>query len=65
MDPESNLAEQKRLIQRILDTDDVDADDARRLAELSDALDGWMCGGGFLPRAWAAKRSSAPVTTQR
>lgn len=27
-----------------------------RFAELVDALDGWLSGGGFLPRKWQAGR---------
>lgn len=27
-----------------------------RLTEAAEALDGWMSGGGFLPRAWMSKR---------
>jgi hypothetical protein len=30
----------------------MDEADAARMAELVLALDGWMKGGGFLPRAW-------------
>ena len=32
--------------------------DASRLAELAQALDGWISGGGYLPSAWAASRGS-------
>jgi len=33
-----------------------DTDDAQRLAELVQALDGWISGGGFLPAAWRPQR---------
>lgn len=60
MDPNANLAEQRRLVARIIAaTDDIDriseteiAHDADRLAALVDALDEWICKGGFLPHAW-------------
>jgi hypothetical protein len=30
----------------------MDAADADRMVELIDALDGWLCRGGFLPVGW-------------
>src|SRR5258705_7165069 len=70
MDPEANLREQRRLgadMNKIRDncTDDgqltvqqrVDLEhDAYRLAELVEALEGWIASGGFLPKAWKATR---------
>jgi len=55
MDPESNLAAQRRIIARMLadGSDHVDTSDAVRLAELAQALDEWIVGGGFLPRDWS------------
>jgi len=53
MDPDANLEEQLRIVKRILEADGCDADDIVRLAELVDALDGWIVKGGFLPRRWA------------
>lgn len=65
MDPNSNLDEQKRLAARIVaafdkpePSDHFDEDDVLRLAELVQALDGWLAGGGFLPSDWARKRTS-------
>jgi hypothetical protein len=67
MDPNANLAEQRELIANIIDAwDDADDDgnipnpddvihDAIRLAELAEALDGWIAGGGFLPTAWGVR----------
>ena len=72
MDPDAALAELRALADTILDLIDsasgdtgssdpseepaVDLADASRFAELVQALDGWICAGGFLPRAWAAGR---------
>lgn len=59
MDPDANLAEQRRLAAALRDEartrshDDL-ARKAQRLAELVEALDGWMSRGGFAPRAWRA-----------
>ena len=56
MDPNANLQEQLELIHHILDQDDVDPDDATRLAELQLALSAWLSTGGFLPRLWMKGR---------
>ncbi len=50
MDPNANLAEQRRIVAQILDGDS--SADWSRLAELVEALDQWIAGGGFLPAAW-------------
>lgn len=58
MDPNANLEELRRLAESMLeayedeDSNGIDQDDAARLAELVQALDGWITGGGFLPSAW-------------
>jgi hypothetical protein len=54
MDPDANLAEMRDLSTRILGdtTDTINSDEAIRLAELVQALDGWLSGGGFPPKAW-------------
>jgi hypothetical protein len=64
MDPNANLAEQRTLAARLLE---LPADNlgnytqaeqseayfaSLRLAELVEALDGWIKAGGFLPSAW-------------
>lgn len=58
MDPNANLAEQKRIARRLLALDrplvEIAAD-ASRLAELVEALDEWITKGGFLPSAWTSK----------
>ena len=51
MDPNANLNEQRELAAKIA-KGDGDAYDAERLADLVEALDQWIAGGGFLPRAW-------------
>lgn len=60
MDPNSNLAEQLRIARDILHAFDRELpwDDAEvtRLAELVEALDGWLSKGGFLPEAWSTNR---------
>lgn len=65
MDPDANLNEQRRIAARLMKAwDECDeatgawrdveavAEDGRRLGELVEALDNWIKGGGFLPRAW-------------
>lgn len=62
MDPNANLEETLRLVRNILKaTDECDDDgdpvynsrDVLRLAELVEALDGWLSKGNFLPNKWA------------
>lgn len=56
MDPNANLAEQRRLIADMLGAnDEIDTGDALRLAELAQALDEWISRGGFLPKEWTNK----------
>jgi hypothetical protein len=60
VDPDANLEEQRTLAARIIEGSQgglggVDVDDGIRLAELVDALDRWMKGGGFPPAAWRGK----------
>lgn len=50
MDPDANLEEQLRLVERLLKK--MDVHDALRLVELVEALDGWISNGGFLPKRW-------------
>jgi len=56
MDPDANLHQQRRIARRILTALDVDrvpdADDIAALAELVEAMDGWLAKGGFLPERW-------------
>lgn len=51
MDPNANLAEQRRIVARVTRGKASDGD-LDRLAELVEALDGWLSKGGFLPTAW-------------
>ena len=57
MDPDANLSSIRILSESILEKCDSDTvippDDAIRLAELVQALDDWICKGGFLPHNWA------------
>jgi hypothetical protein len=64
MDPTANLTEQRKLTQRILRCKRVShvraqcficVGHAERLAELVEALDGWITRGGFLPTQWQVK----------
>ena len=59
MDPNANLEEQRKLAAHIIRTVDTAGGDefdlteeAERLAELVQALDEWLAGGGFLPEPW-------------
>jgi len=52
MDPTANLEEQLRLARALVEADEPDADDTRRLAELVLALNDWLCSGGFSPPSW-------------
>lgn len=62
MDPTANLEEQLKLAQKIIKACEIDmvpavltrivAADGQRLAELVDALDGWVRKGGAMPEQW-------------
>lgn len=51
MEPNANLAEQRRIAARIIDGR-IHRGDAARLADLVEALDNWLLGGGALPSSW-------------
>jgi hypothetical protein len=57
MDPNSNLKAQREVIARLI-ADEYEGTgytvehDGRHLADLAEALDGWISKGGFLPYAW-------------
>jgi len=54
MDPNVNLNRLLRLAESITKEGNHEAyEDAVELAELFLALNGWIQGGGFLPRLWA------------
>jgi hypothetical protein len=61
MDPNATLEQLRQAVQRYRDwQDNGDVDSALEavqagedMADLFDALDGWMGSGGFLPAAWA------------
>lgn len=56
MDPNETLTKLRDLIGEIFETNEADddcTDMAVEMAELFDALDGWIIKGGFLPDAWS------------
>ena len=61
MDPDANIAEQRRIAARILragqESRPINPQDPQRLAELVGALDEWIRHGGFLPEAWDRRRT--------
>jgi hypothetical protein len=67
VDPNAALDEILDLTGRITDLanrgEPLPPDQVIRIAELVDALDGWICVGGFLPRRWAS--ASRPTTLNR
>ena len=59
MDPDANLTEQLQLVTELIECSDREhdgpcecQDNGARLAELVQALHGWIRSGGFLPKAW-------------
>lgn len=58
MDPDANWEEQQRLLKKI-QSNNYDKDDLDRLAELKEALDGWLARGGFPPKRWRHERGPA------
>jgi hypothetical protein len=55
MDPNANLEEMLELAESLLNADRYEnfpRQDAERLSELVQALDGWLSAGGFLPSRW-------------
>jgi hypothetical protein len=59
VDPTANVREQRELATAIMLRADQDKpqepQDAERLAELVQDLDGWMKGGGFAPAQWGTR----------
>lgn len=68
MDPDANLAEQRKLaadlVDDYVDENETFRDKAERLAELVQALDGWITKGGFLPAAWQST-PAAPLPAKK
>ena len=62
MDPDANLAEQRRLRKKMQAQFDAGANpnwmDVQRLVELVAALDDWISKGGSLPKAWLFSRDA-------
>lgn len=62
MDPNANLEELLELAMQLQEENENKSDeefsaDLDRLTSLIFALDGWMCGGGFLPKEWEEARN--------
>lgn len=53
MDPDENLMEIRTLVAKAHKDGRLSGPDSLRLADLVDALDGWLTGGGFLPKEWS------------
>lgn len=60
MDVNATLREMRELSATVLDGGALDDADVTRLAELADALDGWLSRGGALPSAWGRFRGDVP-----
>lgn len=54
MDPNATLAELIRIARANLESEEPEA---ARMAELIEALDTWICNGGFLPHRWERPRN--------
>lgn len=54
MDPDATLNEIRELVKQQVESDN---DNAARLAELIDGLDGWLARGGHPPQAWLHPRT--------
>ena len=56
MDPDATLKELRELIGKTykltVNGDEYVSDDWHQLATLAEALDEWICKGGFLPKDW-------------
>lgn len=69
MDPESNILEQLTVAEQILTANDAVRDDGKltreeaedmaglavQLAELVEALNGWLMRGGYFPGTWGTR----------
>jgi len=56
MDPDATLKQLRALVRDVQDQEEEEFPDlteqAEEFAELFEALDDWLKGGGFKPRAW-------------
>ncbi len=59
MDPDANLTEMRELASTLADVPERPTD-AARLAELVQAMDEWLCKGGFRPLAWTLAPTPVP-----
>ncbi len=63
MDPDANLAEQRNLVYVLLAERNTIANSyalGLRLAQLVDALDGWIVANGYLPASWRPDEPELP-----
>lgn len=56
MDPDAALSRCRNAVIELAEGAG-DRSDVNEVVEAFDALDNWMCKGGFLPLNWAVKRS--------
>jgi hypothetical protein len=52
MDPNENLAEQRRLLESYGPGQDEYLDHVEEISRLAQDMDKWLSSGGFLPDAW-------------
>lgn len=57
MDPNATLEQLRALMDECNDEQDWDSCSQDTVKELFEALDEWICRGGFLPQDWARKPS--------
>jgi hypothetical protein len=57
MDPNANLAELRRIVERHANSEASEGDYSRAL-DLVEALDDWIARGGFLPSDWQAQQKA-------
>lgn len=55
--PDSNLEEQLKIAERLVDRDPTNWEDAQRLAELVVTMDEWIGSGGFMPKRWRRRQA--------
>lgn len=65
MDPNTNLREQLKIAEGVLDAEVFDPDELPRLAELVVELDEWMQRGGFPPSRWQERNARHAARSRR
>lgn len=56
MDPDKALDEIRKLQEDFFENRCMGYNDLRRMLDLLEGLDDWLCAGGFLPKAWEKAR---------